>query len=131
VGHKLEYSVITIFTDVDCPFCRRIHEELDTYIKAGITVKYLFYPRAGRESSAYSSLVSVWCSDDRYTALEKVEAGQHIATKRCKHPVDKHLGLAKRFNLLGTPAIFLQDGTLIVGYKRPDDLIKLAFLHSN
>ncbi len=128
---RAERSVITIFTDVDCPFCSRIHEELDTYTKAGITIKYLFYPRAGRESSAYSSLVSVWCSEDRYAALEKVESGQHIATKRCKHPVDKHLELAKKFRLLGTPAIFLQDGTLLVGYKRPDDLIKLALLHSN
>jgi len=123
---RREQSSITIFTDVDCVFCRRIHRELPTYTKAGITVKYLFYPRAGRQSIAYNTFVSVWCNENPYAALEKVEIGQHIATKVCKNPVEQHLLVAEAFGLMGTPIIILQDGTMISGYKAPDELIPLA-----
>ncbi len=125
-----ELSSITIFTDVDCPFCRRIHSELQTYTKAGITVKYLFFPRAGQSSTAYTTFVSVWCSKFPKDALDKVEAGQHIETQNCNHPVKEHLQLAEAFGLIGTPAIFLQDGTMLIGYKHPEELIRLAITHS-
>lgn len=127
-----EQSWITVFTDVDCPYCSRIHSELDTYKKAGITVKYLFFPQAGEQSSAYSTFINVWCSQDPYTALEKAEAGQYISKIAvCQHPVDKHLALARQLGLTATPVIVMPDGTLIYGYKRPLEIIKLANLHNN
>ena len=128
-GSKAERAVMTVFTDVDCPFCRRIHQELEAYTNSGITIKYIFYPRAGRQSKAYQTFVNVWCSQDSYAAFEKAEAGQAIATGSCSHPVEKHLELAESFNLIGTPAIFLPDGTLIVGYRSPAELIKLVLTH--
>ncbi len=134
-----ERGYITIFTDVDCPFCRRIHRDIDTYTKAGITVKYLFYPRAGRQSLAYQQFVQAWCSENRYKAisdvLEKGLTSQHIQTdvttsgEVCDNPVERHLQLAEHFGLMGTPAIILQDGTLTLGYQQPKDLIALALTH--
>ncbi len=128
--HGAELTSITILTDVDCSFCQRIHSELSTYTNAGITVKYLFYPRAGRQSKAYTSFVSVWCSESPKIALDKVETGQHIPIQTCDNPVNKHLELANAFGLIGTPVIFFQDGTMMVGYKPPKQLIKLALMHS-
>lgn len=111
-----ERTHITVFTDTDCPFCYKLHQEMDTYLANGVTVRYLFFPREGKGSASYQDAISVWCSDNRLQALDAVESGQSIETKRCRHPVDKHLVAVKRLNLMGTPVIMLEDGRLMHGY---------------
>jgi thiol:disulfide interchange protein DsbC len=111
-----ERTHITVFTDTNCPFCYKLHQEIDTYLTNGVSVRYLFFPREGKGSASYYDAVSVWCSDNRHEALDTVESGQSIETKLCSHPVDKHLVSVKRLNLMGTPAIMLEDGRLMHGY---------------
>ncbi|WP_444994410.1 thioredoxin fold domain-containing protein [Aliikangiella sp. IMCC44359] len=113
---KEEKYVVTVFTDVDCGYCRKLHKEMKDYNKKGITVRYLAYPRAGIGSEAYQKLVSVWCADDPISAMDDAKLRRKFTSKSCNNPINKHYDLTRKFNLSGTPAIILDDGELIGGY---------------
>ncbi|MET1253519.1 thioredoxin fold domain-containing protein [Aliikangiella maris] len=113
---KDEKHVITVFTDVDCGYCRKLHREIEDFNDRGITVRYLAYPRAGIGSDAYQKLVSVWCADDRLAAMDDAKLRRKFESKSCNNPINQHYDLTRQFNLAGTPAIILDDGELIGGY---------------
>jgi thiol:disulfide interchange protein DsbC len=116
---------VTVFTDVECGYCRKLHSQIAEYGKEGIRVRYLFYPRAGKGSPAYQEAVSVWCAgaeDARRTALTAVKAGQTIAEKTCTNPVDQHMAVGEELGLRGTPAIVTETGEMIPGYVPPKQL---------
>jgi thiol:disulfide interchange protein DsbC len=116
---------ITVFTDIDCGYCRKLHQQIHAYEDEGISVRYLFYPRAGLNSPSYEKAVSVWCSDDRQQALTKAKAGAKIASSSCPNPVQKHMELGELMGIRGTPAIVLDSGELIPGYVEPKKLAAL------
>ena len=72
---KTKKHSMTVFTDIDCGYCRKLHAEIDQYLAKGIEVRYMMYPRAGKKSEAYNKAVAVWCSDDRLDALTKSKQG--------------------------------------------------------
>lgn len=116
---------VTVFTDVECGYCRKLHSQIADYGKEGIRVRYLFYPRAGKGSPAYQEAVSVWCAggdDARRTALTAVKAGQTITEKTCANPIDQHMAVAEELGLRGTPAIVTETGEMIPGYVPPKQL---------
>jgi thiol:disulfide interchange protein DsbC len=116
---------VTVFTDVECGYCRKLHSQIAEYGKEGIRVRYLFYPRSGKDSPAYNEAVSVWCSGDeaaRRTALTAVKAGQTIPEKTCANPVDQHMAVGEELGLRGTPAIVTDTGEMIPGYVAPKQL---------
>lgn len=113
---------ITVFTDIDCGYCRKLHADMDQYNERGISVQYLFFPRAGRGSHSYEKAVSVYCADDSQTALTFAKLGQEPEPKQCDNPVDEHMQLGRLSGVNGTPAIVTQDGTLVAGYLPPDAL---------
>jgi len=116
---------ITVFTDIECGYCRKLHSQISAYEKEGIRVRYLFFPRAGKDSEAYKDAVSVWCAGDaeaRRTALTKAKAGEPIDAKTCDNPVDAHMALGEDLGLRGTPAILTETGDLIPGYVEPKQL---------
>lgn len=107
----VEYDhTITVFTDIDCGYCRRLHREIAEYGAAGIRVRYVFFPRAGVDSDSYKKSVSVWCADDRRRALTDAKAGKSLETKSCENPVEEHMQLGQRLGLSGTPTILLENG---------------------
>lgn len=112
---KVKHTV-TVFTDIDCGYCRKLHNELDQYLDAGIKVRYMMYPRAGVGSDSYKKAVAVWCSDDRNAALTDAKAGKSIEMKTCENPIDDHMQLAALLGLRGTPFIVLEDGQTQPGY---------------
>jgi len=112
---KSKYKV-TVFTDIDCGYCRKLHSELDQYMAEGITIQYLFYPRAGKGSDSYNKAVSVWCADDRNAALTQAKSGNALASKSCDNPIDKHMQLGVQFEARGTPMIVTEKGTIYPGY---------------
>ncbi len=114
-AEKEEFA-ITVFTDVDCAYCRKLHKEVPQLNAAGITVRYLAFPRAGVGSSAYDKLVSVWCSDDRTLAMNNAKLKRQFSPKTCTNPVASQYQLTRKFGLSGTPALILPDGELIAGY---------------
>ena len=107
---------ITVFTDIDCGYCRKLHREIEDYNKEGISVRYLFFPRAGVGSPSYEKAVSVWCADDRKQAMTDSKAGKEIETKTCDNPVQDHMLLGQAMGVTGTPAVVLEDGEMLPGY---------------
>ena len=107
---------ITVFTDIDCGYCRKLHSEIDDYNKQGIRVRYLSFPRAGVGSPSYKKAVSVWCSDNRQEAMTQAKAGKDIAQKECANPVKEEMELGQAVGVNGTPALFLEDGEMLPGY---------------
>lgn len=121
---KPKYT-ISVFTDLDCVYCRKLHSQMKQYNKLGIAIRYLFFPRAGIGSSSYKKAVSVWCSRDRKKAFTVAASGDVIPEKTCKNPVNQHLALVKQMALTGTPAIIFPDGRLIQSYISPRELLKI------
>ena len=117
--------IVTVFTDIDCGYCRKLHSEISEYNKRGIGVRYLAFPRAGMNSPSYDKAVNAWCAKDRQKALtdSKLEKPVPTAPKDCNNPVERHLNLAQQLNLGGTPTIVLEDGSMIPGYVPPARLL--------
>lgn len=120
---EVKYSV-TVFTDIDCTYCRRLHSQIDQYLALGIEVRYLMYPRNGPASPAWSKAENVWCAADRQDALTQAKLGRDVTADKCDASiVQDHFVMGQEVGLSGTPAIVFEDGTLIGGYLAPDQLI--------
>lgn len=115
---KPRFNVI-VFTDIDCTYCRRLHGQITEYNKLGISVQYAAFPRAGRDSHSFAKAVSVWCSDDRASAITRAKSGAEPDSKTCVNPVGKHLDMAEMLRFEGTPTMVLPDGSVIPGYLDP------------
>jgi thiol:disulfide interchange protein DsbC len=114
---------ITVFTDIDCAYCRKLHAQIADYNKAGIAVEYLFFPRAGLNSDSYNKAVSVWCASDRLQALTDAKLDKPVAKKTCPNPVAMEYDLGRRVGVDGTPAIYAADGTQLGGYLSPPEML--------
>jgi thiol:disulfide interchange protein DsbC len=114
---------ILVFTDPDCGYCRRLHEQMNEYADAGVRVNYLAFPRAGIDSGSYDKLVSVWCADDRNAAMDVAKAGGTPTPATCENPVESQYRLGQTLGVTGTPSILTRAGGLIPGYVPPDQLI--------
>jgi thiol:disulfide interchange protein DsbC len=114
---------ITVFTDIDCGYCRKMHAQIADYMKAGISVEYLFFPRAGIGSESYTKAVSVWCATDQRKALTEAKLDKPVAKRTCANPVTMDYALGQRVGVDGTPAIFAADGTQLGGYLAPQDML--------
>ena len=116
---------ITVFTDMDCAYCRKLHSQISDYNKLGIRVRYIAYPRTGPNTSSWSKAEQVWCSADRKTALTEAKLGKTLPTKICAgNPVAREYQLGQDFNLQGTPTIILGNGEMVAGYMAPSDLVQ-------
>ncbi len=119
-----EKHVITVFTDIDCGYCRKLHRERQDYLDRGITIRYLAFPRAGLKSSAAKKLEGIWCSKDRQAAMTNAKLNQKFSKASCKNPLPEHMKLVRKFGLGGTPSIVLENGNLIGGYQPAEVLIQ-------
>ena len=117
---------VTIFTDVDCGYCRQFHREIDKVTALGIEVHYLFYPRTGPNTESWTKADEVWCSAQRNAALTRAKLGGSLPdAPACATPVADHFELGQRIGVRGTPAIFNEAGDLIGGYLPPATLAKV------
>lgn len=117
---------VTVFTDVDCGYCRKMHNEIADYNAQGIKIRYMMFPRAGLGSPSYKTAVNVWCSSDRKSALTKAKLGESVPDKSCTNPVEKQFNLAIGLGVRGTPALVLEDGELLMGYHTPTELAAIV-----
>ncbi|PWV59288.1 DsbC family protein [Plasticicumulans acidivorans] len=116
---------ITVFTDIDCPYCSKLHSEMDRYLRAGIKVRYLAYPRSGLAGESYRKAVNVWCAADRKTAMTQAKAGQKLPAANCDNPVAREFNLGNQIGVQGTPAIVLESGEMVPGYVPAEKLAQL------
>lgn len=115
---------VTVFTDIDCGYCRRLHSQIDEYNEYGIAVNYLFFPRSGPGSHSFEKAVSVWCADDSRTALTEAKQGAEPEPRTCENPVAAQFQLGQDVGIQGTPAIVAEDGTMLPGYMPPQTLVQ-------
>jgi len=114
---------VTVFTDIDCGYCRKLHSQIAAYNKDGIEVDYLFFPRSGIGSPSYDKAVSVWCAKDRNAAFTAAKGGATPAPLKCDNPVADQFTLGAQVGVDGTPTIFAPDGTKLGGYLPPEQLL--------
>ena len=134
-SHKLVFAppkpkyTVTVFTDVDCAYCRELHKHIDEFNKQGIAVQYLFWPRtgikttAGNDTPSYTRAVAVWCAVDRKTTFTAAMKGSDVGKASCTNPVADDFALGERLGVSGTPTIMFEDGTTIPSYVTPDQLL--------
>ena len=119
-GQEYKYT-INVFSDVECPSCRNFHGQIEQVNALGIRVRYFLTPYLG--DTAYRKAVSVWCADDRATALDNAKRGTAIEQKQCDNPIAENLRIAEILDIKGTPSFLLEDGKLLQGYRTPQVLL--------
>ena len=125
-GPKNPLYTITVFTDVDCAYCRKLHSEMAELNRLGVRVRYMFYPRTGPNTDSWKKAEVVWCSPDRNEALTRAKAGMAVdMNKICDAtPVAREYALGQSIGVRGTPAILTENGDYISGYMPPRDLVQ-------
>ena len=118
---KPSYDLL-VFTDIDCGYCRKLHNQMAEYNEEGIAIHYMAFPRAGIGSASFDKYVSVWCADDKHEAMTLAKNGTDPEPSNCPNPVAEQYGLGRDIGVTGTPAIVTTDGTLIPGYVPPAQL---------
>lgn len=117
----VKYTVTT-FTDIDCPYCRKMHREMSLLNRMGIRVRYMLFPRAGIGSISYEKAVSVWCAEDQQSEMTKAKSGAMPELRDCDNPVREHMALGRRLGLRGTPYTITDTGRAIAGYMPAPEL---------
>jgi thiol:disulfide interchange protein DsbC len=108
---------ITVYTDVDCPYCRKLHQEVPTLVENGVKVRYLWFPRSGINTPSYDKAVSIWCAEDQMAAMNDAKLNNKIVDITCApNPVASQYDSGRRVGVRGTPTIVVDDGTIIGGY---------------
>ena len=123
IGPKQPKAHVTVFTDVDCPYCAKFHRDVPALNEAGVEVRYLLFPRTGIGGRSYKRAVGVWCAKDPIESVGVAKAGGEVAFKDCENPVQEHYELGQEIGIRGTPAIVLDDGRMIGGYVPPERLV--------
>jgi thiol:disulfide interchange protein DsbC len=122
---------VTVFTDVNCGYCRALHEHEAAFAKAGIALEYVAWPRdgvtdpAGRNTQIYNEMVSIWCAADRKSAFTAAKQGRTPKSATCANPVKDQYELGVKLGVTGTPTIFAEDGTMLGGYVTPEQMLQV------
>ncbi len=124
-GPENARHTVTVFTDVDCGYCRKLHSQMEGYNRLGIRIRYLFYPRAGLDSDSARKAEAIWCADDRKKAMTLAKQGKPIPYRKCENPVAREYLLGNLVGVTGTPALVLENGELLPGYLPPARLKKI------
>ena len=117
-----EKHVITVFTDITCGYCHKLHEEMKDYNALGITVRYLAFPRAGVQSQPEQDMKAIWCAKDRNKAFDDAMNGKGVKPASCDIDIANHYALGVQFGVSGTPAIVLSNGYVVPGYQGPKEM---------
>ncbi|MCC7248073.1 MAG: thioredoxin fold domain-containing protein [Lysobacter sp.] len=115
---------VNVFTDIECGYCQKLHQDIGEYNRLGIAIQYLAFPRAGTASQDFRNMESVWCSADRRKALTDAKGGQAVAPKTCSNPVNMQYQIGQKIGLQGTPMVVTQEGIALPGYMPPEAMLQ-------
>jgi thiol:disulfide interchange protein DsbC len=113
---------VTVFTDVNCPFCREMHRLMEDFLMWDIAIRYAAFPTIG---NARAQMDAVWCSPDRKEAISRAKSGETVEAAPCDNPVERHLALAMALRFIGTPAIVTPKGKVLYGRIAAPELAEL------
>ncbi|MEC7886206.1 MAG: DsbC family protein [Pseudomonadota bacterium] len=119
---KDQTDYVTIVTDIDCPWCVKLHREINSLLEQGISVQYLVFTR---DDDAKMQVISAWCSKNNTKSLTSIMNKKPINSKKCDNPIDEHQEIISSIGVGPTPAIFLSDGSLVSGYKPSNEIIEI------
>ena len=122
---------VTVFTDIDCAYCRQFHKTVPELQSRGLQVRYLMFPRAGLQSESYHGAVSVWCSGNQAESMTLAKSGGTVEPRTCDNPVAQQYLLGQRIGVRGTPTMILDNGKVIPGFVEVDELLTLADMADN
>ena len=115
---------ITVFTDVTCFYCQKLHKEVPELNKRGVKVRYLAFPRGGVDSPGYRQLVGAWCADNPQETLTALKNKQAVPVTSCEpNPIAEQYQLGQAMGVRGTPAMITGTGQMIPGYQSADQLM--------
>jgi thiol:disulfide interchange protein DsbC len=117
--------VLTIFTDTSCPYCQKLHNEVDALLTNDVEVRYVLFSRNGNDDDAYEDMVSIWCSKDQKEALDRAFDNDFVENESCQNPISDNYSLARDLKVNGTPMIFMEDGLVIPGYVTTDKIMSI------
>ena len=116
---------VTVFTDIDCGYCRRLHSQIAEYNRLGISVRYMFFPRSGPNTDSWHKAEAVWCSSNRNEALTRAKNGEDVKAPKCPTAIiNRDFEVGQKLAVDGTPAIFLSSGEMLPGYLPPGQLVR-------
>lgn len=118
----VEKTSVYVFTDVDCPYCRKLHNEVPELQAMGISVEYLAFPRQGPGTPTFKKMTNIWCAEDKVKAMTLSKQGKSLENIECSNPVLAQYQLGQKVGVTGTPAIITADGQLIPGYMPAEQL---------
>ena len=116
-------DIVTIFTDTSCPYCQKLHNEVDKLLLNNIEVHYVLFSRNGNDDNAYNDMVSIWCSENQKKSLDKAFNNDVVETKTCVNPIANNYLIARDLKVNGTPMIYMKDGSVIPGYVSSEKII--------
>jgi len=120
-----QLGIVTVFTDIDCQYCRKLQSHIKDYTDAGLEIRYMAFPRQGPGSPSFEKAITVWCSDNKPRDLTLAKEGKDLPKNLCKNkPVEKQFELGRRMGVNGTPTMFLENGTKFGGLMEPKELLK-------
>ncbi len=122
---KPKYT-LTVFTDVDCQYCRRLHADIAEYLRLGVRIRYMFYPRSGPGTESWRKAEAVWCAPNRQDALTRAKQGTEVIVPKiaCHNPVAHTYAVGQELGMRGTPGIFTEHGDYVAGYLPPAQMIE-------
>ena len=122
---KNELFSVVVFTDVDCGYCRKLHDEIKEYNNVGISINYAAFPRSGIGTETFTKMVGAWCSNNPKETITMLKKGEKLKSTFCdSQPIAKHYAIGNKIGVTGTPAIVSSDGELFPGYYSAEDLLK-------
>lgn len=122
-------ATLYVFTDINCGYCRKLHRNMDTMNDMGIQVNYLAFPRGGPGTEGHRKAVNAWCADNPRKAMTRAKQGESIPDRECDHPVDDQFQLGQALGVSGTPALILEGGRFVRGFKPPEALARILDLN--
>ncbi|NVD05690.1 thiol:disulfide interchange protein [Vibrio sp. JPW-9-11-11] len=124
-----EKYAVTVFTDITCGYCVKLHSQMQGYNDLGITVRYMAFPRQGGTGMVADQMAAIWAADDPNSAMHngKVnrqfpKTGDNLA--EFQTVIKQHYALGRELGISGTPAIFLPNGEMVGGYLPPAQLLE-------
>ena len=123
---KTPLYTITVFTDMDCGYCRKLHSEIAELNRLGVRVRYMAFPRSGPNTESWTKAQVVWCSSNRNDTLTRAKLGAALDMKNvcANDPVAREYALGQSLGIRGTPAILTESGDYISGYLPPTELVR-------
>ena len=123
-------ATLYVFTDINCGYCRKLHRNMETMTDMGIRVNYLAFPRGGPGTEGYRKAINAWCAENPRKAMTRAKQGESIPERDCDHPVKAQFQLGQQLGVSGTPALILENGRMVRGFRPPEALAQILNLNS-